>query len=122
MTKPEPQLRVSKKALTTVATWSENHNKKILLGDIPRAHLLYNTLQDHHLLDLQEIVRKVFYTSFQDESTAFEACLKQFPDVALHFNDEYMAALINSVLDNSDVETLFVVCGVGQSRSIPHYL
>jgi len=33
-----------------------------------------------------------------------------------------MAALVNSVLENSDVETLFVVCGVGQSRSIPHYL
>lgn len=44
LTKPEPHLRVSKKALTTIATWAENHNRPIVLGELPRSHMLFNSL------------------------------------------------------------------------------
>lgn len=44
LTKPEPQIRVSKKALTTVATWCDSHNKPVMLADLPRDQLLYNTV------------------------------------------------------------------------------
>lgn len=33
-----------------------------------------------------------------------------------------MAALIKTICDKDDVQTLFVVCGLGQSRSVPHYM
>ena len=35
LTRKEPSMRVTKKALTTVATWADMHIKPILLGDIP---------------------------------------------------------------------------------------
>ena len=45
-----------------------------------------------------------------------------FPDVCLHLKDEYTAAIIKSLCDREEVQTLFVVCGLGQSRSVPHYM
>ncbi len=44
LTKSEPYLRVNKKALTAVATWCDCHNKPVMLADLPREQLLYNTL------------------------------------------------------------------------------
>ena len=42
MTRPEPSMRITKKALTTVATWAEMHNKQVLIGDIPWGLKRYN--------------------------------------------------------------------------------
>jgi hypothetical protein len=36
LTKKEPHLRVNKIALTTVATWCDNHQKQVVLADLPR--------------------------------------------------------------------------------------
>lgn len=44
LTKRDPSTRVSKKALTTVATWADMHNKPIMLADIPRTLKRYNLL------------------------------------------------------------------------------
>lgn len=46
MDDPQPYFRLNQDALTTVATWAENHNKPVLLGDLPRQHFLYNSLQE----------------------------------------------------------------------------
>ena len=69
-----------------------------------------------------EMLRVVLYGNYKDETSAYQTCLKHYPDFALHNQDEYMAALINSLCERTDIETLFVVCGIGQSRSIPHYM
>ena len=58
----------------------------------------------------------------REGQSCFEACLSEFPDFALHLTDEYMATLIESVCHNDNLQTLFVVCGSGQSQTIPHYM
>ena len=57
MQSPKPYWRLNQEALTTVATWAENHNKPVMLGDLPRQHFLYNALQDLHLLDLYDAMK-----------------------------------------------------------------
>ena len=122
LTKGEPSLRISKQALAAVATWCDNHQRDVVLADIPQKLFLQNQLQQHHLLDVVEMLRKVFYLSYGEESSCFKACLELFPDVCLHLRDEYTAALIKSLCDREEIQTLFVVCGLGQSRSVPHYM
>ena len=48
-----------------------------------------------------EMLREVLYSSYKEDTSAFDQCIKLFPDFALHLTDEYMASLIKS-LDNSD--------------------
>jgi hypothetical protein len=57
LTDKVPHQRVSKKALTVVATWAEHHKRPVMLGSIPRPLQLHNMLQSYHLLDLQEMLR-----------------------------------------------------------------
>ena len=45
LTTKDPSMRISKKALTTVAAWADNHNKPVMLAEIPTALKRYNTLQ-----------------------------------------------------------------------------
>lgn len=52
LTKKNNSVRVSKKALTTVATWAEMHNSEVVLAEVPSTLHKYNVLQDYHLLDL----------------------------------------------------------------------
>jgi hypothetical protein len=122
MKDPGPELRIDKKAMATVALWAENHNKPVLLGELPRSHFMFNTVQDNHLLDLYDALNRTFYMAFKEEVSHYAACLFEFPDIALHLHDQYMASLINEVCEMPQVQTLFVVCGQGQSRSIPHYM
>ena len=35
LTRREPSMRITKKALTVAATWADKHSKPIVLGDIP---------------------------------------------------------------------------------------
>ena len=44
-------MRLDKQAITAAATWADNHQKSIIVSDIPRDLFIYNTLQSHHLLD-----------------------------------------------------------------------
>ena len=55
LTRREPSLRITKKALTTVATWADVHNKPIILGDMPWGLKRNNLMQTHHLTTLREI-------------------------------------------------------------------
>ena len=116
-------VRVSKMALTTVAMWSEMHDAKIVLADIPHSLRLYNLIQTTHLVDLREMLAEAIKLAHTDGTSCYEASLKLFPDLVLHHTDEYMATLIQELqLQQPELNTIFVVCGYGQSRSIPHYL
>jgi hypothetical protein len=42
------------------------------------------------------------------------------PDIVLHHSDEYIAGLINKL--SFEHQNIFVVCGYGQSRTIPYHL
>jgi len=56
-------------------------------------------------------------------TTNFDAALKLYPDLLLHYSDEYMATVIQELqLQRPELENIFVVCGYGQSRTVPHYL
>ena len=50
----------------------------------------------------------------------FDAALKVCPDILLHDSDEYMASLINRL--SKDKRNILVICGYGQSRTIPYHL
>ena len=123
MTRPEPSMRITKKALTTVSTWAEMHNRNVLIGDIPWGLKRYNLMQEHHILELREYLEKALFTAHRKEISTFEAALEHIPDYLLHKSDEYMAALINKLTtEDPSLQTIFVVCGYGQSRTIPYYL
>lgn len=65
----------------------------------------------------------VIQLSHTDGTSCYDAVLKLFPDLVLHFTDEYLAAIVQEVqMQIPEVQTIFVVCGHGQSRTIPHYL
>ena len=64
-------MRLTKKTITATATWADNHQRSVLLSEIPRDLFVLNTLQSHHLVDLQDMVRQVLYTSFTEEISAY---------------------------------------------------
>ena len=99
MTKPEPSMRITKKALTTVATWAEMHKRQIILGDIPWGLKRYNILQDNHLLDLKDMSKEAMFTAHRKDISNHEAMLEHHPDFILHNTDEYMATLIQEIAD-----------------------
>ena len=80
-------------------------------------------MQEHHMLELQEYLEKVLFIAHRKEISAFDAALEHIPDYLLYKSDEYMASLIEKVTDEDPaLQTIFVVCGYGQSRTIPYYL
>ena len=63
LTRREPSMRITKKALTTVATWADMHNKPVMLGDIPWGLKRHNLLQTNHMMNLTEMTEKAMYQS-----------------------------------------------------------
>ena len=124
-------MRVSKKALTVAATWADMHNKPVMLGDIPWQLLRYNLVQENHMVNLQEMLGQSLSYAHAENESVHEGTLRTNPHFLLHSHDQYMAAILQSLSDEpdafdrpelADMETVFVVCGYGQSRSIPHYI
>ena len=110
MTRAEPSMRVTKKALTTVATWAEMHNKQVMIGDIPWGLKRFNLMQETHILELREHLEKALFTAHKKEISTFEAALEHTPDYLLHKSDEYMAALINKLTtEDPSLQTIFVI-------------
>ena len=95
-------MRVTKKALTTVATWADMHNKPIMLSDIPWRLKRHNLLQNYHMLNLQEYLDQAMYVSHANNVSIHEGTLKTNPDFVLHNIDEYMATLLQHVCDEPD--------------------
>lgn len=71
------------------------------------------------------------YESHAEDDSVYAGMLRSCPELALHSGDEYMATLLQYISDEpdslarpelADVETIFVLCGYGQSRSIPYYI
>lgn len=52
LTRREPSMRISKKALTVAATWADMHNKPVMLGDIPWQLKRHNLLQESHMMNM----------------------------------------------------------------------
>ena len=94
LTQKEPSMRITKKALTTVATWADMHNKPIMLGDIPWQLKRYNLLQKNHLMNLTEMCHEAMLKSHVEDVTLHEATLRTYPDFLLHNSDEYMATIL----------------------------
>lgn len=112
--------RLNAQAIATVGLWSENHKSKIMLADIPLALYKNNLINTQPLLKLEELYAKLAYTTYYDNVTMYDACMQVAPDILLHHTDEYMAAMISKMSESYD--NIFVLCGIGQTRSIPHYL
>ena len=71
------------------------------------------------------------FESHADDQTIFEGMMRTCPDIALHSVDEYIATILQWLSDEpdalqrrelADLNTVFVICGYGQSRSIPYYI
>ena len=56
-------MRVTKKAITTVATWADMHNKPIMLSDIPWQLKRYNLMQSDHMSLMQEMLLESLFGS-----------------------------------------------------------
>ena len=82
----------------------------------------HNIINSLHLLELEELFKEISYLSSWDPNcdTYFDAALKVCPDILLHDSDEYMASLINRL--SIEKKNIFVICGYGQSRTIPYHL
>ena len=72
--------------------------------------------------EMHDILRNVFYASHKFDMPLYKACAKLYPDFLFHYTDQYMAALVQAVSNREQPKNVFVLCGKGQSRSIPHYL
>ena len=91
-----------------------------MLGDIPLGVFKYNLINLVPLLDLERAFEKVHYRTFADDCSPYEAALKEVPDLVLGLSDEYLAAMIYKASET--YKNIMVICGYGQTRSIPHYL
>ena len=95
-------MRVTKKALTAVATWADMHNKPILLGEIPWRLKRYNLLQMYHMMNLTKYCDEAMFVSHENNVSVHEGTLKTNPDFVLHNTDEYMATLLQHLSDEPD--------------------
>lgn len=91
-----------------------------MLADIPLSLFKYNTINSYPLMELESMLEKSFYRASLDGISLSQAALLECPDVMLGLSDEYMAALINKLSETH--RNILVICGYGQTRSIPHYL
>ena len=87
LTRKEPSMRVSKKALTVAATWADMHQKPVMLGDIPWQLKRYNLLQENHLVSLQEMLTDSMYASHSEDQSLFWGSLRTCPEFLLHSVD-----------------------------------
>ncbi|CDW83262.1 UNKNOWN [Stylonychia lemnae] len=116
----ERENRLNAEIIGTCALWAEHHKAKLCLGDIPKSLLKYNTINSYPLLDFEDQYKNTTFKSFQDDISLYQAALLECPDFLLSNTDEYMAALINKF--SEQYKNIMVICGYGQSRSIPYYL
>ena len=113
--------RLSAEVIGTTALWAEQHKStKLMLADIPLSLFKYNTMNSYPLIELERILEKSLYRASLEGISVSQAALLECPDVMLGLSDEYMAAMINKLSETH--RNILVICGYGQTRSIPHYL
>lgn len=55
--------------------------------------------------------------------TPYFGAIHRYPDLMFHYNDRYTASLIKSIVRrNPELKTIAVLCGYGQTKSLPTYL
>lgn len=74
-----------------------------------------------HLSELEDLFEQVVYEASGNVDTLYDGALAACPDLVLHHSDEYMACLVNE-LSRQGHNNIFVLCGYGQSRTIPYHL
>jgi hypothetical protein len=74
-----------------------------------------------HLQELERLFEEICSQEMHKESL-FDSALEVCPDLVLHHSDEYMATLINNLSIEQGHRNIFVICGYGQSKSIPFHL
>jgi hypothetical protein len=96
-------MRISKKALTTVATWAEMHEKPVMLGDIPWGLKRFNIAQQYHLIELKQLYEEICFNAHKHDTSGYQAAIRNVcPELPLHSQDEYMSSLIKYIADNQD--------------------
>jgi hypothetical protein len=99
--------------------WANNHGREVHISDIPGALQKYNIASGMHLLEIESIFEEVSREANKFDKMS-EAALEVCPDLVLHHSDEYLACMINHLSQSH--RNIFVVCGRGQSKSIPYHL
>jgi len=115
--------RMRSAAVTTAGIWHENnvHRCDLHLGEIPLELHKNKIMNSMHLTELEEVFKEIAYDAAEHENL-YEGALSACPDMMLHHSDEYMAALINQLSLRAEYRNIFVMCGYGQSRTIPYHL
>ena len=114
--------RLPQEAVSTAALWHESHSEKceLFLADIPHALLKNKMMNSSHLLELEECFKEIAFNSADYDDSFFQSALHTVPDLILHHSDEFLAGLINLLSESK--RNIFVICGLGQSKSIPYHL
>lgn len=80
----------------------------------------YNIINTVTLTELERAYEKAVYRSYSEDMNLNEAALLECPEIVLGLSDEYMAGMINTLSEKN--RNIMVICGYGQTRSIPYYL
>lgn len=85
------------------------------LAEIPVELHKHQIITSEHLVNLEDhFAESSFALHHYLDDNLFEASLRVCPDVLLHHSDEYLAALINKMIqDNTRHRNIFVLCGYG---------
>jgi hypothetical protein len=71
-------------------------------------------------MDFEKAFELCHSHAFSNDCSLYEAALLACPELLLGLSDEYMAAMINKASEK--YRNIMVICGYGQTRSIPYYL
>ena len=112
--------RLGAEVIATTAMWSEQHKVPIVLAETPVGLNKWQIVNSWTLTQMEEALQLILYRAYADDLTLYEAALIETPDILLQTTDEYMAALINKMAEQH--KEIMVICGYGQTRTIPHYL
>ena len=118
-------IRLSKEAIAVAGLWHENNSQRcsLYLADMPMSLHKNNMINSTHLVELEELFQEIAFKAHQpDFETMYDAALDVCPDLLLHHSDEYLAGLINKLSIDRKHKNIFVICGYGQSRTVPYHL
>ncbi|CAI2363835.1 unnamed protein product [Moneuplotes crassus] len=119
--------RISADSMTAIGLWASSHQKPIILADIPDYLHRKNIARSEGVSEMRELLKEgcsdvILDPKIYPQKPYFGA-VHRCPDIMFHYGDRYMASLLKSVINrNPEIGTIAVLCGYGQTKSIPTYM
>ena len=119
--------RIPGNVSTNIGIWAISHDVPIMFSDIPEYLFRKEIMKNEGVLEMRELLSEACQDIILDPEistlTPYFGAIHRYPDIMLHYNDRYTAALINHITkEYSEFKNIAVICGHGQTKSIPTYL